>query len=42
MALDLGDILPRDLVVLDSLGRDVRLADLRGEVALLIFLRHLG
>ena len=42
MALDLGDVLPHDLVVLDSRGRDLRLADLRGEATLLIFLRHLG
>lgn len=42
MALEPGDDLPADLTVLDSGGAQVRLADLRGEATLLIYLRHLG
>ena len=42
MTLEPGDNLPADLTVLDSGGAEVQLAGLRGEAALLIYLRHLG
>lgn len=42
IALEPGNTLPADLTVLDSDGAEVRLSRLRGEVALLIYLRHLG
>jgi len=42
MTLEPGDKLTADLSVLDSRGAEVRLAGLRGEATLLIYLRHLG
>lgn len=42
MALQPGSALPDDLTVLDAEGREVTLPVNRGEVTLLIFLRHLA
>lgn len=43
MALEPEDKLPADLSVVDSGGSEIPLAaELRGEAALLIYLRHLG
>lgn len=41
-ALEPGNRLPADLTVLDHNGAEVRLSGLRGEIGLLIYLRHLG
>jgi hypothetical protein len=42
VAANLGDILAPDIALLDARGEVSELKRLRGEVAVLILLRHLG